>query len=364
MADLDRLSSCAHAVCKHQAGDLNPRKTLAALAEATGAEEAADVYGGGRLIEDFESRMATLLGHGAAAFFPSGIMAQQCAVRIWADRSGRKTLAFHPRSHLEEDEQGAYAAVHGLRAVHVGRRDRVATAADLGAVVDPIAALVVELPQRRIGGQLPQWDDLEAQRAWCREHGAAFHLDGARIWEAQPHYAETHGKGLADVGGLFDSVYASFYKGLGGLAGAVLAGSPDFVAQAKIWRRRHGGTLIHLFPYVLSARQALDARLGRMAEYRAVARALASALGELDGVELVPEVPPANMFQVLLRCSRDALERAVLDMAEEHDVRMLSVIYSAEAPHRQMFEITVGDATLELGVERIVALFRELLGRL
>jgi hypothetical protein len=35
------------------------------------------------------------------------------------------------------------------------------------------SALRVQLPQRDLGGRLPPWNDLAAQLAWGREHGAA-----------------------------------------------------------------------------------------------------------------------------------------------------------------------------------------------
>ena len=45
---------------------------------------------------------------------------------------------------------------------------------------------------------------------------------------------------------LADSLYVSFYKGLGGMAGAALLGPADFIAEARLWRRRQGGTIYHL----------------------------------------------------------------------------------------------------------------------
>ena len=50
-------------------------------------------------------------------------------------------------------------------------------------------------------------------------------------------------RSLADISALFDMAYISFYKQLGGLAGAALTGPEDVVAEAKEWRRRHGGML-------------------------------------------------------------------------------------------------------------------------
>src|SRR5262249_29794691 len=46
-----------------------------------------DAYGDGP-VEVLERRVAGLLGKPAAAFFPSGTMAQQVALRTWAQRTG------------------------------------------------------------------------------------------------------------------------------------------------------------------------------------------------------------------------------------------------------------------------------------
>ena len=62
-------------------------------------------------------------------------------------------------------------------------------------------------------------------RQACRERGVPLHLDGARIWESAPHL----GHSVAEIAALADSVYVSFYKGLGGLAGAAVAGPEDEV---------------------------------------------------------------------------------------------------------------------------------------
>ncbi len=127
------------------------------------------------------------------------------------------------------------------------------------------AVLLLELPQRDIGGQLPAWEELVAQVEWARERGAAVHLDGARLWGCESFY----GRSLAEISEPFDTVYTSFYKQLGGLAGAVLAGSEDVIAESKEWRRRrHGGMLYGLWPNAASGLVGLRTRLPRMAAYR------------------------------------------------------------------------------------------------
>src|SRR5690242_11351308 len=119
-----------------------------------------------------ERRVTELLGTAEAMFFPSGTMAQQVALRVHAERRGRTAFAAHPQTHLAVWEGQGYAAVHGLRFHPVGDRHSLLALDALAAVAEPPAALVLELPQRDIGGQLPGWDDLVAQVGWARERGA------------------------------------------------------------------------------------------------------------------------------------------------------------------------------------------------
>ncbi|MGH3380694.1 MAG: beta-eliminating lyase-related protein, partial [Actinoallomurus sp.] len=124
-----------------------------------------------------ERRMAGLLGKEAALFFPSGTMAQQVALRVHAERSGRRGFAAHPYCHLDQWEKQGYAAVHGLWFHRAGDLGELMTAQDLKAIGEPLAAVLWELPQRDLGGLLPEWDDLRDQVALARAGGASAHLD-------------------------------------------------------------------------------------------------------------------------------------------------------------------------------------------
>ncbi|HEX5571112.1 MAG TPA: beta-eliminating lyase-related protein, partial [Ktedonobacterales bacterium] len=335
------------------------RAALLALAEAVGPDEQPDRYGGGPLIEDFEREIAALLGKEAAVFMPSGTMAQQIALRVWSERSGRETVAFHPTCHLELHEQKGYERLHGLHAALVGDADRLITMDDLRARPEPLAALLLELPQREIGGQLPEWDALEEQTAWARARGAAAHMDGARLWEAAPYY----GRDYAEIAGLFESVYVSFYKGVGAITGAALAGPAEFIAEARIWQRRHGGNLLSLYPYVVSARAALRERLPRFASYHEKAVEIAAALSQVDGVILKPNPPQTHMAHIYLRGETEALLDASVELAREQGVALFAWLRPAPIPGYAMFEMSVGDGALEMSGEEVAGYFTRVLER-
>jgi threonine aldolase len=181
------MRSCTRFLIGH--GPRRPHDALADLARSTDPALPSDRYGEGEPISGFERDTAALLGKEAAVFMPSGTMCQQIALRIWCERSGTDRIAFHPTSHLELHEQSAYRELHRLEATLVGQADTLMTADDVDRVEGPLAALLVELPQREIGGHLPPWDDLVTVVERARARGARIHLDGARLWECGPAYA-------------------------------------------------------------------------------------------------------------------------------------------------------------------------------
>lgn len=346
--------------CERWLGSRRPVTAAAILetaARACGPDAWPDRYGEGEVVECFERRIAELLGKPAAALFPSGTMAQQIALRIHCDRCGRDTVAFHPTCHLELHEHAGYAHLHGLKAELVGGRDRLITLSDLEAIHTPLGALLLELPQREIGGRLPEWEELTAQIDWARERGIATHLDGARIWETAPYYDRSH----AEIAALFDTVYVSLYKGLGGFAGSILAGPDDLIAEAGIWRRRHGGTLSNLFPFAASALTGLEELLPQMPRFLEHARALAAALGALPGVAVVPDPPQTPLFHLHLRGEVPVLQARALEVARERGVWLFHHLEPSVVPGVSRIELNIGEPTLEISPDEAAELFAEVL---
>jgi threonine aldolase len=286
-------------------------------------------------------------------------MAQQIALRIWSECKRIPTVAFHPTCHLEIHEQKGYELLHGLHGRLVGERSRLITLDDLRATPGPLAALLLELPQREIGGQLPSWSDLEAQTTWAHEQGAAVHMDGARLWESGPFYARSY----AEIAGLFDSAYVSFYKGIGAIAGAALTGPAAFIAEARLWQRRHGGNLVQLYPFVLSARANLRRRLEKFGAYHQRAQAVARVLSAVPGITVKPDPPQTNMMHVYLRCDAEALLEACAEIARTERVLLFRRMLPTGVPGMAAFELAIGDAAEALTNEEIGAYFGHLMGK-
>ncbi|GAA3643521.1 hypothetical protein GCM10022267_32570 [Lentzea roselyniae] len=63
------------------------------------------------------------------------------------------------------------------------------------------------------------------------------------------------------------------------MSGAALAGTQDFVDQARVWRHRYGGMLFQQWPAALSAMHGLDTVLPKLGAQVAHAKVVAEAMG-------------------------------------------------------------------------------------
>ncbi|WP_326780999.1 beta-eliminating lyase-related protein [Streptomyces longwoodensis] len=327
---------------------------LDAAGEVYDLDESVDVYGNG-VVEALEQKVAGLLGMEAAAFFPTGTMAQQVALRCWAGRTGDPAVALHALAHPEVHERDAFSQVSGLRPVLLTGEPRQPTAQEVRGCAERFGALMLELPLRDAGYLLPTWDELNELVEAARERDAVVHFDGARLWESTVHF----GRPLDEIAGLADSVYVSFYKSLDGFGGAALAGPAALVEEAKTWRHRYGGQVFQQFPTALSALLGLERELPRLPEYvrhaRVVAAALPEALAEagLPWSRVHPEVPHTNEFQVWLPYDADVVAEAAIRTAEETGTLLFGRAWNGPVPGLAQTEVDVRAPGLEWSVEDV-----------
>jgi len=316
-----------------------------------------DLYGRGELIERFEAEVAERLGFEAARFMPTGTLAQQVALRVWAERAGHDHVGMHPTSHLELHEERGLSHLHRLRTTLVGPADRPMLAEHLAAVPEPLAALLVELPVREAGGKLPTREQLDALVAEADARGVPLQLDGARLWECGPFYDQPYD---AICRG-FSSCYVSFYKGIGALPGSMLLGPERFIAEATVWQRRCGGNPYTLTPQAASAAMQLDARLARMPDYYGRAVRFARTLSAIDGITVVPDPPQVNLFHVLLPLDPEAAAEARDRVARATGLWLFGGARPTDVPGHCRLEYYVGDAAMEVSDDELGEAFAQLL---
>jgi threonine aldolase len=349
--DLDLRRRCTRFLSHHRPA--NVADVLQRLARHPIADQVPDYYGAGGAVAELERRVVGLLKKDAGLFFAKGIIAQQCLLRVRSEQRASPYVALSPLSHIDFDEANGVEYLHGLRPIRLGRYAPFALT-DLQAIGERLAAVVVELPLRRAGYRLPAWDALTAISAWCRKTDVPLHFDGARLWEAAAGY----GRPLDEIAALADSVYVSFYKGVGGMAGCVLAGSRDTIEATRVWRTRHGGNVFTAYPYALSALDGLDRHLPRMAGYAARARRLAARIRAEGMCDINPPVPDANGFQLILSGAPDDLQRRHRAFAERERIWLFNGFFESPLEGRSIAEIVIGEAADDYGDDDACAWLR------
>jgi threonine aldolase len=214
---------------------------------------------------------------------------------------------------------------------------------------DRLAAVALELPMREIGGQVPAWDELQAIKAHCHARNAHLHLDGARLWEAAAGY----GRSVKDIAAGFDSCYVSLYKGIGGLGGAVLAGSHAFIARAAESFKRQGGNVIHRSPYVIAAAMQIDQRLAAMPALFARTQWLYEVLRDYPALRANPERPQANMLHLHLPASRERALAIRNQIAQAHGIWLFGRVMHGALLETSVVELYVGDNLASLPDDRV-----------
>lgn len=295
---------------------------LEQMARACRVDDRADVYGEGFALQSFEAEVAALLGKPEAAFFTTGTLANIAALRAHDTRRA----VLHPTSHLVHHDCLRDATVQRMGVVIAAGEmlpESLREPCFVGDFSTPLCSLdlrnflwrrkdciVIELPQRMNGGAAPRWEDVQTICREAKANGAKCHMDGARLWEVQPFY----GVPLADLAAPFDSVYVSFYKGIGAINGAMLLGSAAFIAEARTWRARLGGTPKTFAPHWLHCREQLHAVLPSFAWRFEQLQRLVNVLSKepllRSWVRFQPVAPQSCMVHVYLACDQSALELA------------------------------------------------------
>ncbi|HNQ89365.1 MAG TPA: GntG family PLP-dependent aldolase [Verrucomicrobiota bacterium] len=279
-----------------------------AMAEA---EVGDDVFGDDPTVQRLEARTADLLGKEAAVFVPSGTMGNQIALRAHTEPGDE--IVVESEAHIYYYEGGAPAALSGVMCRCVAGRRGVFRGTDLESVLRPpdvhfarTRLVCIENTHNRGGGSLWPLEAILDVAATARRHDLRLHLDGARLWNA----AVATGIPERDYAAPFDSVNVCFSKGLGAPVGSALAGTREFIARARRFRKQFGGGMRQAGLLAAAALHALEHHRERLAEDHAHARYLAAALARLPGVGIDPDAVQTNIvrFQVTRQSAREWVE--------------------------------------------------------
>jgi threonine aldolase len=297
--------------------DTVTKPTPAMRAAMAAAEVGDDVYGEDPTVNELEARTAALLGKEAAVFVPTGTMSNQIAVRVQTE-PGDAALV-EATSHVDVNEGGGAAAISGVSIVPIRAGRGVVSATDVDAGVGvahrfkpatlsaPVRLLCVENTHNAGGGTVWSLDAVQSVCAAGRRHGLALHLDGARLW----HATAAAGVAEREFAAPFDTVNVCFSKGLGAPVGSALAGSAETVARARRFKQQLGGGMRQAGVLAAAALHALEHHRPALGDDVRRARALATGLAALDGIDVDARDVDSNIvrFTVTRASASDFAER-------------------------------------------------------
>lgn len=318
-----------------------------------------DSYGrGSDFVAGFEDQIAGLCGFEAGLFVPTGAMSQQIALRIWCEKQSNFNVALHPSCQLENREHKAYQVLHGMKPWSYGEYHRPLKLSDFEGMPD-VAAGLIELPNRWQGGTLPTWKELQDIKALFKSRQIFLHMDGARLWETAGFYKKSY----AQICEGFDSVYVSLYKGIGALSGSLLLSSKEFVEEARIWLKRHGGAVNQVFPNIVSAKLNFEKRIEMFPQYFEKTVSLVASLKNIADLWMTPEIAQCNLFHIRSQVEAEILNAKIDSYQQATGVRVIPGFIGVEDGESVSgAEFYVGDATLDWPDDEIVSHFRSCFG--
>jgi threonine aldolase len=268
--------------------DTVTRPTPGMLEAMAKAKVGDDVFGEDPTINELENRTAGLFGMEAALFCPSGTMTNQIAIKCHT-QPGDEVIC-DESSHIYQYEGGGIAfnsaASVRLLAGNLGRinAEQVAAAVQPDDPHRPNSRLVsLENTSNRGGGSCYDFDEIEKIKAVCQEKNLAFHLDGARLWNALVAKKQS----ASQYGKVFDSISVCLSKSLGCPVGSLLVGNKDFIKKARRVRKVFGGGMRQAGFMAAAGLYALEHNIDRLAQDHNHANQIAACITEKKFVRLV-----------------------------------------------------------------------------
>src|SRR5580692_11996850 len=208
-----------------------------AMAEADVGD---DDYGEDPTVRALEEAFAERVGKPAALFVPSGVMANQIAVRVLTS-PGTAVVAGR-RQHLVSYEYGAAALNSGVQFIGVKDGDGMLAPGDVrlarqAADHHQPSVSLVSVENTHMAASGAPWT-LSALAAVLEAAGPVpIHMDGARLFNAEAATGVAAAQWATGV----TTVMCCLSKGLCAPVGSLLAGEQDVIEAARLARKRLGG---------------------------------------------------------------------------------------------------------------------------
>ncbi|MGB6153568.1 MAG: GntG family PLP-dependent aldolase [Pricia sp.] len=251
-----------------------------------------DVFKDDPSINALQEKVARMFGKEAALFFPSGTMTNQTAIKLHTNPGDQ--LICDKYAHVYNYEGGGVSFNSGASCKLVDGHRGMMTAEQVEAAINPpdfyhspLTSLVcVENTTNKGGGACWDFEELQRVKTVCVKHGLAYHLDGARLWNA----LVAKGESPEQYGALFDTISICLSKGLGCPVGSVLVGSEALIHKALRIRKVLGGGMRQAGYLAAAGIYALDHQWKRLAEDHKKAQDIGAVLRTLSYIKKVEPI--------------------------------------------------------------------------
>lgn len=271
--------------------DTVTKPTKPMLEAMVNAEVGDDVFNADPTVNKLQENMATLFGKEAALFFPSGTMANQAAIKLHTQPGDQ--MICDKWAHVYSFEGGGAAVNSGVTSALIDGDRGMFTADQVQQVINPddihyakSSLVCVENTTNKGGGACWDMNELKNIKRVCNENNLAFHLDGARLFNALVAKNEQP----KEYGELFDTISICLSKGLGCPVGSVLLGSREHIKKALRIRKFFGGAMRQVGYLAAAGIYALDNHVKRLAEDHKNAKRIAEVLQNLSYIKKVEPV--------------------------------------------------------------------------
>lgn len=242
-----------------------------------------DVYGDDPSVNALQEYTASLLGHEAALFMPTGTQSNLVALLTHCQRGDEYIVGAD--AHTYKYEGGGAAALGGIQPQTLPFNEHGGL--DLATVASLIKEHDVHFARTRLlclentqYGRVQSLESMQQAQQFAREHALQLHLDGARMANAAIYL----GIELKQIAQCFDSVSLCLSKGLGAPVGSLLVGTKRFIEEARRWRKVTGGGMRQAGILAAGGMIALRDGVERLKDDHEHAAQLAKALDSIKGV--------------------------------------------------------------------------------
>jgi threonine aldolase len=272
--------------------DTVTRPTKGMLDAMMNAKVGDDVFKSDPTVNILQDKAAAMFGMEDALFFPSGTMANQTAIKLHTQPGDK--LICDKYAHVYNYEGGGAAFNSGVTCKLIDGHRGMFTAKQLEEAVSgrsdihvPYSRLVcIENTTNKGGGACWDFHKLEQLQKISKENSLAFHLDGARLFNALVEKEETP----KQYGQLFDTISICLSKGLGAPVGSILLGSKEHIAKALRIRKLFGGAMRQVGFLAAAGIYALDNHIERLADDHQKAKEIGVVLESLSYVTKVEPI--------------------------------------------------------------------------